>query len=130
MKYEAVSGEIVPDSMPSIPITTSNAAAMPQSAQSHGSGHRLVVTESDGAPPVSRNRAPAVTYAPAWFWRRQAGRTAPLPNALQDAHVVGDRRAAHVEEAAKPRILDLKITGRASELHRGKRMHRHAGRTD
>ena len=70
MKYEAVSGAISPDSIPSIPIVNSNAAATPQRAQNHGSDHSIVTADADGAPPVSRNCASAVTRPPAWFAAR------------------------------------------------------------
>src|SRR5262249_40001895 len=38
-------------------------------------------------------------------------------DAFQDAHIVRDRGAAHVEQAAEPRVSDLEIAGRAGELH-------------
>src|SRR5262245_10138843 len=51
-------------------------------------------------------------------------------DAFEDAHIVRDRGAAHVEKAAEPRVLDLEIAGRAGELHGGERMHRYAGGAD
>ena len=42
-----------------------------------------------------------------------------LPDPLQDADVVGDGSAAHVEDAAEAGVLHLHVAGRAGELHRG-----------
>src|SRR3954447_1092756 len=126
MKYESVSGEIPPDSIPSIAIVNSNAAATPQRTQNPGSGHGMEPAKADGAPLVSRRCAPAVTRSPPHL----VCRATRLPNALQDADIVGDRCTAHVEEPAEPRILDLEIAGRSGELHRGERVHRHASRAD
>ena len=61
---------------------------------------------------------------------RGRGRKKPSAQPLQDAHIIGDRGAAHVEDAAEPRVLDLHVAGGAGELHGRDRVHRHAGRAD
>src|SRR5712691_8033964 len=53
-----------------------------------------------------------------------------LLDPLEDAHVVGDRGAAHVEDAAELGVLHLHVAGGAHELHRRERVHRHPGRAD
>src|ERR1043166_198167 len=53
-----------------------------------------------------------------------------LFDALENAHVVCDRRAPHVEDAAEPGVLHLDAAGRSGELHRRERMHRNAGCAD
>jgi hypothetical protein len=60
MKYEAVSGEIPPDSIPSIPIVNSNARATPQRAQSQGSDQASDHSVAAADTTVSRNRVSAV----------------------------------------------------------------------
>ena len=49
---------------------------------------------------------------------------------LEDADVVGDGGAAHVENAAELGAFDLHVAGAVGELHRGDGMHRHAGGAD
>src|SRR3954471_11503780 len=53
-----------------------------------------------------------------------------LPDPFENAHVVRNRRPAHIEEPAQPRILHLEIAGRAGELHGRERVHGDAGRAD
>src|SRR5262245_14131768 len=64
-----------------------------------------------------------------------AGNTTSAPSTalfepLENAHVVRYRRSTHVKDAAQTGILDLKVAGIAQKLHRGKCVHRHAGRAD
>src|SRR5436305_910254 len=40
-----------------------------------------------------------------------------LLDPLQHAHIVRDRRAAHVENAGKPGAVDLDAAGRIGQLH-------------
>src|SRR6266536_2863586 len=53
-----------------------------------------------------------------------------LLDPLEHAHIVRDRGAAHVEDAAELRIVHLDVAGGAAQLHRRERMHRDAGRAD
>src|SRR6266849_3625189 len=53
-----------------------------------------------------------------------------LLDALQYAHIIGDGGAAHVVNPAEPRVRQLHAARRAAELHRGERVHRHAGGPD
>jgi hypothetical protein len=71
MKYDSVSGEIPPDSIPSIAIVNSNAAATPQRAQNPGSGRGMAAAKADGTPSVFRRCTSAVTRAPTWFAARR-----------------------------------------------------------
>src|SRR5581483_2804304 len=59
--------------------------------------------------------------------RRAAARS---PQPLQNADVIGDRGAAHIEDAAEARVLDLHVAGAARKLHGGERVHGHAGGAD
>src|ERR1700733_8914387 len=52
------------------------------------------------------------------------------PQSFEDADVIGDGGAAHIEDTAKLGILDLHVAGCAGELHRGERMHGYAGGAD
>src|SRR5207237_10159981 len=56
--------------------------------------------------------------------------TIPLPDPLQNTHVIRHRGAAHVENAGKAGVLHLDVAGGPGELHRRKRVHRPAGRPD
>src|SRR2546421_11812243 len=56
--------------------------------------------------------------------------TPKLPHPFQDAHVIGDGGAAHIEDAAEARALDLHVAGSAGELHGGEDVHGDAGRAD
>src|SRR5262249_56589123 len=50
---------------------------------------------------------------------------------LQDRDIVGDRRAANVEDAAELRALELHAFGRLTrKLHRRHHVHGHAGGAD
>ena len=51
-------------------------------------------------------------------------------DALENADVVRDACATHVEDAAEVRILDLHVAGRVGELHGSERMHRYPGSAD
>ncbi len=53
-----------------------------------------------------------------------------LPQPFQNADVIGDRGAAHIENAAELGVLDLHVAGFSGELHRRERVHRHAGGAD
>src|SRR5215468_4429855 len=53
-----------------------------------------------------------------------------LAKRLQDADVVGDRGASHVEHTRELGVLDLDAAGRAGELHRRQDMHGDAGGAD
>src|SRR5262249_57615068 len=53
-----------------------------------------------------------------------------LSDPFQDAHVIRDCRAAHVEQTAKPCVPHLKIAGGTGELHRAEGVHRHASGAD
>src|SRR5437879_10449334 len=56
--------------------------------------------------------------------------TIPLPDPLQNTHVIRHRRAAHVENAGKAGVLHLDVASGRGELHRRKRVHRNAGRAN
>src|SRR5713101_665153 len=74
-------------------------------------------------PPLLKRlmRAPAMSLANADNW---------LLDALQYAHIIGDGGAAHIVNPAEPHIRQLHAACRAAELHRGERVHRHAGGPD
>src|SRR5258708_5287182 len=62
--------------------------------------------------------------------RCRAAHDKALFDPLEDAHVVRNRRAAHIEDAAEARIPDLNVAGGPHELHGRERVHRHARRAD
>src|SRR5918996_2370586 len=75
-------------------------------------------------PARARRSAPAESVRSTGLRRKDSAQR------LEDRDVVGDRRPAHVEDAAKLGALDLHLARRAGKLHRREHVHRDAGRTD
>src|SRR6516165_7057638 len=64
-----------------------------------------------------------------WLMARLSERSSLL-YPLHNTHVIRDRRAAHVENAAEAGARHLDVAGTPGELHGGERVHRHTGRPD
>src|SRR5262245_56100658 len=63
-------------------------------------------------------------------WRTSLARWAPSLDPLEDAHVIRDCRATHVEDAGERRALHLHVTGSFGELHGAERVHGDTGGAD
>src|SRR5690606_39352429 len=126
------------------------AAAAPESTSGRA---RIALTAERGktgraTSPMARTTAPSpstTATAPRWRLstvppRRTSTSTgfampdlAPLArllDPLEDRDVVGDGGAAHVEDAAELRALDLDAAGLAGQLHGRQHVHGHAGGAD
>src|SRR4029077_6689375 len=85
----------------------------------YGPGNRAEIPPADRAGAADVDRAAA----------RAFGRT-PLFDAFEDAYVIRNRGAAHVENSAELRVGDLHVAGGLGELHGGERMHGDPRRPD